>query len=122
MKIIEKKSEIYKSLRVTEAVQAKIIELQNKHWSNTGKKITVSHVIEDLLRTGSPAIPQPKPLHSRRATRSRYLAANRELHDKLEQILNSGDRGTLDAVVPNIELFFSRLRPAAGGADRKSRD
>jgi len=116
MKLIEKKSKTDKSLRVTQEIRAKIIKLQFEHWNKTGEKISVPQVIENLLRNQQPLIPQPKPARS--TGRYPYLAANREMHDKLEQILNSGDKGTLDAVVPNIELFFSRLRPAAGGADR----
>lgn len=42
-----------------------------------------------------------------------YNPANRELHDKLETVLNSGDEMTIRAVVPNIEIFFERLRPAS---------
>lgn len=42
-----------------------------------------------------------------------YRGVNRELHDKLEAVLNSGDQKTLSAVVPNIELFFDRLKPSA---------
>jgi hypothetical protein len=41
-----------------------------------------------------------------------YAEANRILHDKLERILNSGDTETLEAVIPNIELFFKRLKPS----------
>ena len=41
-----------------------------------------------------------------------YLPQNRGLHDKLESILNSGDEGTIRAVVPNIEIFFERLKPS----------
>ncbi len=39
-------------------------------------------------------------------------AENRELHEKLEAILNSGDQGIIGAVVPNIEIFHDRMRPA----------
>lgn len=42
---------------------------------------------------------------------------NEELHHKLEVILNSGDAGTIKAVVPNIEIFFDRLKP---GTKRKA--
>jgi hypothetical protein len=41
-----------------------------------------------------------------------YRTENRELHEKLEAILNSGDQRILDAVVPNIEVFYDRMRPA----------
>lgn len=40
-----------------------------------------------------------------------YSPENRELHEKLETVLNSGDQMTIRAVVPNIEIFFERLRP-----------
>jgi transcriptional regulator with XRE-family HTH domain len=40
-----------------------------------------------------------------------YFRTNRTLHDKLEAILNSGDQGVIGAVVPNIEIFFDRMRP-----------
>ena len=33
------------------------------------------------------------------------------MHDKLEDILVSGDEATIGAVVPNIELFHDRLKP-----------
>lgn len=42
-----------------------------------------------------------------------YRAANSQLHEKLETILGSGDDIVLKAVVPNIEVFFARLKPAA---------
>lgn len=56
------------------------------------------------------------------AAPSFYARENRELHDKLEAVLNSGDTGIINAVVPNIEIFYERLRPkrptktGAGGA------
>lgn len=40
-----------------------------------------------------------------------YETDNRPLHDKLERVLNSGDEEILEAVVPNIEVFFKRLKP-----------
>lgn len=40
-----------------------------------------------------------------------YRPENRSLHDKLEAILNSGDEGVIGAVVPNIEIFFDRMKP-----------
>jgi hypothetical protein len=49
---------------------------------------------------------------------SPYEAANVPLHEKLEEVLNSGDEGVIAAVVPNIEIFHDRLRPkrSRGGA------
>lgn len=47
-----------------------------------------------------------------------YATPNRELHEKLETILNSGDEMTIAAVVPNIEIFYARLKPIS--ARRKS--
>ncbi len=44
-----------------------------------------------------------------------YEDQNRSLHDKLETILNSGDEDTMLAVIPNIELFFKRLKPNRQG-------
>jgi hypothetical protein len=40
-----------------------------------------------------------------------YAAENRDKHEKLEAVLNSGDEPTITAVVSNIEVFFDRLRP-----------
>ena len=42
---------------------------------------------------------------------SGFAPENAELHSKLETILNSGDEGTIRAVVPNIEIFYERLKP-----------
>jgi hypothetical protein len=42
-----------------------------------------------------------------------YETQNLPLHDKLERILNSGDAKIIEAVVPNIEVFYERLRPGA---------
>lgn len=54
---------------------------------------------------GEPApVPVPPP----------YREENLPLHDKLERILNSGDVGTIAAVVPNIEIFNERLKPVRG--------
>ena len=50
----------------------------------------------------------PPPIEQ---TPTQYRPENAELHDKLERILNSGDVETINAVVPNIEVFYSRLKP-----------
>jgi hypothetical protein len=42
-----------------------------------------------------------------------YAEDARELHEKLETILSSGDTKTTQAVVPNIEVFYERLRPVS---------
>ncbi len=55
-----------------------------------------------------PGNPQPEASGAVR----RFKPANLDLHDKLETILNSGDLPTINAVVPNIEIFFARLQPA----------
>lgn len=41
-----------------------------------------------------------------------YREGNRDLHEKLERVLNSGDEGIIGAIVPNVEIFFDRLKPA----------
>lgn len=38
---------------------------------------------------------------------------NRVLHEKLEAILTSEDEGVVNAVVPNIEVFYDRMKPNA---------
>lgn len=42
-----------------------------------------------------------------------YAPANRDLHDKLEAVLNSGDEVAVQAIAPAVELFFARLKPAS---------
>jgi hypothetical protein len=63
------------------------------------------HVIDSVDQTLPPAA-QPSGEAS-----FPYAAENRELHEKLEDILASGDEATITAVVSNIEVFRDRLRP-----------
>jgi hypothetical protein len=73
--------------------------------------LNVEKAYDAALRTwlDEPPPPVPEP------AAPPYEAANMPLHDKLERILNSGDAGTIRAVVPNIEIFHERLKPIRGG-------
>ena len=52
---------------------------------------------------------------------AQYPAEHREWHQKLEDILSSGDEKTIDAVIPNIEVFHERLRPQRKASAGKHR-
>lgn len=76
------------------------------------RKQSVQEMLErglDLLLTDSVGREIPLP-----SSPSPYAPENHDLHDKLELILNSGDAGTIRAVVPNIEIFHERLKPNRG--------
>jgi hypothetical protein len=79
---------------------------QDTTWQDLGLRFLSAWLREDLQPSAAPAPPYP------------YAAANRKLHDKLEAILNSGDANIIAAVVPNIEVFFERMKPPT--ARRKS--
>lgn len=67
---------------------------------------TFAELIEKCLRASKKGTPYDK------AREWHYEAANREWHDKLETVLNSGDEDTISAVSQNIKVFFDRLRPS----------
>lgn len=47
-----------------------------------------------------------------KATSAPAAAEPSEWHRKLTEILNSGDKPTIDAVTQNIDVFHDRLRPS----------
>jgi len=85
-------------IRVTDEVFAAI-----KQKSGNGQGALQRFVRDATLRALDPAGEPPYP----------YRKENRELHEKLEKILNSGDAGVINAVIPNIEVFFERRRKGA---------
>lgn len=65
--------------------------------------LAVQSLAREKVTIQRPQQPQPSG--------SVYAPTNKEWHDKLEAILNSGDEMTINAVIPNIEVFFERLKP-----------
>ena len=65
----------------------------------------VQRILKHGLEYGvnSPIDPAPQ------AMELRYSDGNREWHEKLEEILTSGDDAIIKAVLPNIEVFHERL-------------
>src|SRR5262245_31706771 len=46
---------------------------------------------------------------------SKYDPANESLHEKLEQIIKSGDAVAIGAVCGTVDLAFARLKPEKSG-------
>lgn len=103
----------------------KLKRAQNTEWEETGSQPSFGDLLARSweLYSGPKAgstrqkVPVGLEAKSQRETYP-YSESNRILHDKLETVLNSGDDMTIRAVVPNIEIFFERLKPA--NARRKS--
>lgn len=84
------------------------------------RKTKVQGLLEDAVAAyvAKPAEPG-KPAIAAKPEAYPYKAENKTLHDRLEKILNSGDEATIRAVVPNIDIFFERLKPPPKKASSK---
>jgi hypothetical protein len=85
------------------------------NWSNSDVDVLDPNLRENL---------RPKARRSARVSmRSHSLQAetpaerfNRELHDKLDAVLKSGDQAVISAAVANIEAYFVIMDRPAGGS------
>lgn len=89
------------------------VEDEQKRIRNTqGKKPTQAELFQRMRNAYVPIADQAPKLSERYP----YTDRNRDLHDKLEKLLNSGDERTIKAMV---DFFFDRLKPTpkrkAGG-------
>lgn len=98
-----------KPVKISPEVWEQIKDWQNKERKETGVEPTQGNLIEKawkaFVSTGAPTQAQEPYTDG-------YAPANRAMHDKLESILNSGDEMTIAAVVPTLDIFFSRLKPS----------
>jgi hypothetical protein len=93
---------------ILDAAHIRLIK-ERKTLQQLMRDFLVSYATGDSEQTAQ----QPSSLETRGA-KDVYREENHELHEKLEAILNSGDAEIIGAVVPNLEVFFSRMRrPAA---------
>lgn len=99
-----------KPVKISPEIWEQIKDWQNAERKRTGVEPTQGQLIEQAWKAF--VNPEQNSADLGHDSSEAYSSSNRSLHDKLEEILNSGDEMTIAAVVPNIEIFYARLKPA----------
>jgi hypothetical protein len=110
------------SIRISGELRQWLDKTQLDERVSTGREPSYAELMDRIFASSGGILQVPIPKQVKEVGVFRCEPGNHDLHRKLEDILTSGDEETIEAVVPNINIFHNRLQPKAKRPGKQRRE